>query len=82
MSYAVTAQLIWVFVLTYANCWFSHDAVQMLFFWISSWGYGMLLWEIFTLGQHPYDRMEGDTLQRAIVDGQRPSKPGLASLSM
>ena len=30
MSFSVTAKLICAFVFTYANCWFSHDAVHML----------------------------------------------------
>ena len=47
-----------------------------------SWSYGMLLWEIFTLGQWPYDRLEGSKLERAIIHGERPPKPGLASISM
>ena len=29
ISFAVTAKLICVFVFTYADCWFSHDAAQI-----------------------------------------------------
>ena len=31
ISFAVTAKLICVFVFAYANCWFSHDAAQMIY---------------------------------------------------
>ena len=47
-----------------------------------SWSFGMLLWEIFTLGQWPYDRLEGSKLERAIKEGERPPKPELASVAM
>ena len=32
ISFAVTAKLICVFVFTYADCWFSHEAAQLLKF--------------------------------------------------
>ena len=31
ISFAVTAQLICVFVFAYANCWFSHEAAHVKF---------------------------------------------------
>ena len=33
ISFAVTAKPIWVFVFAYSDCWFSHDAAQLLFFY-------------------------------------------------
>ena len=36
ISFAVTAKLICVFVFAYADCWFSHEAAQILMFEISS----------------------------------------------
>ena len=31
-SFAVTAKMICVFVFAYADCWFSHDAAQIILF--------------------------------------------------
>ena len=44
ISFAVTAKLICVFVFAYANCWFSHEAAQMVYplehrFYIVKLGY-------------------------------------------
>ena len=31
ISFAVTAKLICVFVFAYADCWFSHEAAQLIY---------------------------------------------------
>ncbi|XP_059351957.1 vascular endothelial growth factor receptor 1-like [Daphnia carinata] len=39
------------------------------------WSYGILLWELFTLGKTPYPGMNGHILVKDIQDGLRMEKP-------
>uniref|UniRef100_A0A3Q3E2R7 Protein kinase domain-containing protein n=1 Tax=Hippocampus comes TaxID=109280 RepID=A0A3Q3E2R7_HIPCM len=47
------------------------------------WSYGILLWEIFSLGNSPYPGMQvGSTFYRLIQEGHRMSKPEFAPIEM
>ncbi|EFX73008.1 hypothetical protein DAPPUDRAFT_308023 [Daphnia pulex] len=46
------------------------------------WSYGVLLWEIFTLGKVPYPGLEGNTLVRQLEKGYRMEKPDFAPTCM
>ncbi|XP_031727767.1 KIT proto-oncogene, receptor tyrosine kinase b isoform X1 [Anarrhichthys ocellatus] len=47
------------------------------------WSYGILLWEIFSLGNSPYPGMQvGSAFYRMIQDGHRMSRPELAPIEM
>lgn len=39
------------------------------------WSFGILLWEIVTLGQHPYPEISNANLLRFILSGHRMQKP-------
>ena len=51
ISFAVTAKLICVFVFAYANCWFSHEAAQIIFFFqiLNLENFQLNFWIIVTL---------------------------------
>ncbi|KAL6110106.1 kit [Pungitius sinensis] len=47
------------------------------------WSYGILLWEIFSLGHSPYPGMQvGSAFYRRIQDGHRMSRPDFAPIEM
>ncbi|XP_077427820.1 KIT proto-oncogene, receptor tyrosine kinase b isoform X2 [Vanacampus margaritifer] len=47
------------------------------------WSYGILLWEIFSLGNSPYPGMQvGSAFYRLIQEGHRMSKPVFAPIEM
>ena len=46
------------------------------------WSYGVLLWEIFTFGAHPYQGLENVDVGGYLEQGCRLDKPGLASTEM
>ncbi|KAM3623906.1 uncharacterized protein V6R79_017019 [Siganus canaliculatus] len=47
------------------------------------WSYGILLWEIFSLGNSPYPGMQvGSVFYRMIQDGHRMSRPEFAPIEM
>lgn len=39
------------------------------------WSFGVLLWEIFTLGSHPYEELDNWSLVRAVEGGYRLHRP-------
>lgn len=39
------------------------------------WSFGVLLWEVFTLGDTPYDRSDNKTKARQIIEGRKLQKP-------
>lgn len=57
--------------------WTAPEAIFRRKFTVSSdvWSYGVLLWEIMTYGQTPYDEMDNQELLDKLDDGYRLEKP-------
>lgn len=47
-----------------------------------SWSYGVLLWEIFTLGGNPYPTVPHERLFEVLKEGHRMDKPPYCSLEL
>ena len=46
------------------------------------WSYGVLLWELFTFGEHPWDGCTAEDILRNIDAGERLEKPEFCSEEM
>ncbi|GMR51756.1 hypothetical protein PMAYCL1PPCAC_21951, partial [Pristionchus mayeri] len=57
--------------------WMSLESMETLKFTVESdvWSYGIVLYEIFSLGSHPYPGVQADFLHEYIKSGQRNPRP-------
>ncbi len=47
-----------------------------------SWSFGILLWEVFTLGGNPYPTVPVENLFQLLREGHRMERPPYASIEM
>ena len=55
---------------------------QPLFFMVHRWSFGVLLWEIFSLGGSPYPGVKTHELVRFLRQGERLDRPQYASTEL
>lgn len=66
-------------------CYFRYRVFSQLFsffLFANSWSFGIVLWEIVTLGGSPYPGIPNEDLFRLLKDGYRMDKPENCSPDM
>jgi hypothetical protein len=51
-------------------------------YWSFSWAFGIVLYEIYTLGQIPFVLIDAKDMIQHLQDGNRPEKPDMATDEM
>ena len=51
------------------------DVLTQSIFFSLQWSFGVVLWEIFTLGQSPYQELPAEHMYSYLTSGQRLPQP-------